>query len=136
MFCLRNQNLTRLIPQVQVKHPHRDKITYESLILQTLEGCSSLAEKNGGKDLVPIFLEFTSQSSTSKPSRQRLGIWLTLFSKFSNPKALSASSTVHAFCTKLLSHPDKDLRQKALNIILSYKSSALKSRQDQMNALF
>ncbi|KAH9924569.1 armadillo-type protein [Fomitopsis serialis] len=113
-----------------------DAASYELQLLSALGECSSLAEKHS-RDLVPHFLALSSPSSTS-PSRlprHKLSAWLTLFSKFVNPKALRSTDTLHALYTSLLSHPDRSLQRLALSCILTYKSPHLVPREGNLREL-
>lgn len=98
--------------------------------------CSSLAEKHS-RDIIPHFLTLSGplSSSPSRLPRHKLSAWLTLFSKFVNPKALRSTDTLQALYTALLSHPDRALQRLALSCILTYKSPCLVSREDLLREL-
>ena len=90
-------------------------------MLSTLGQCSSLAEKYN-RDLVPFFLSTAVNDDTvSSLPRYKLNSWLTLFSKFTNPKALHSTETLFALYRTLLSHPDRPLQTVALNCVFTYK---------------
>ena len=93
-----------------------------------------MAERNN-RDLVSFFLSFTSNDGDSSLSRKRLGACLTLFSKFSNPKALHATETLHKLYVSLLSHSDGTLQSLALSCLLTYKSPHLLPHQEQLRNL-
>ncbi|KZT64878.1 hypothetical protein DAEQUDRAFT_769307 [Daedalea quercina L-15889] len=113
-----------------------DSASYELQLLSALGECSSLAEKHS-RDLVPHFLSISSPTTTS-PSRlprHKLSAWLTLFSKFVNPKALRSTDTLHVLYIALLSHPDRPLQRLALSCVLTYKSPYLLSREESLKEL-
>ncbi|TFK26306.1 U3 snoRNP protein Utp20 [Coprinopsis marcescibilis] len=123
-----------------------DAAAYEYQLLTALGECTVLAEKHN-KELIPFFLGLLSPStgglSTSpvpflakvQTSKQKLLAWFTLFSKFSNPKALYFTSTLHDLYTFYLSHPYRPLQRIALKCILTYKSPHLVGHDDTFQAL-
>ncbi|KAG6860769.1 hypothetical protein C0995_007801 [Termitomyces sp. Mi166 len=108
-----------------------DSHTYEAQLLATLDICSSLAEKHN-RVLVPHFLAL---DPVSKLPRTKLTSWLTLFSKFTNPKALHSTDVLHSLYTSFLSHPDRTLQSLALTCLLAYKPSYLLPHEDLLRAL-
>ncbi|TDL22984.1 hypothetical protein BD410DRAFT_769374 [Rickenella mellea] len=122
------------IIQEQVSSDRLDLSNYEALLLATLGSCPSMAERHG-RDIVPIFLSFASPSLESKPPRKKLMHWLSLFSKFSNPKALHSASTIHSIYVALISHPDKSLQVLALTCLLTFKSPSLTPYEGKLRAL-
>lgn len=97
--------------------------------------CPSLAEKHN-RDLIPLFLStIPDHDSPAKNDRRKLTLWLTLFSKFSNPKALYATGDLRSLYTILLSHSDRNLQRLALNCILTYRSPHLAAHEDTLTAL-
>jgi U3 small nucleolar RNA-associated protein 20 len=94
----------------------------------------SLAEKHN-RDLVPFFLSFAGPESSSKLPRFKLNAWLTLFSKFTNPKALHSTDVLHSLYLSLLSHPDRSLQRLSLTCLLAYKSAHLSPHEDGLTAL-
>lgn len=118
----------------QTSNARFDRQSYEVQLLSCLSECNRLAEKHN-KDLVPLFLSFSTRSSVAKPSRTKLAAWLTLFSTFSNPKALYATEALHSVYTVLLSHPDRTLQMLALSCILTYKSPHLTPHEDEIKSL-
>ncbi|TFY61376.1 hypothetical protein EVJ58_g4545 [Rhodofomes roseus] len=126
----------RAVIQDQDTGDRFDPMSYELHLLSALGECSSLAEKHS-RDLIPHFLALSSPTSTS-PSRlprHKLSAWLTLFSKFVNPKALRSTDILHALYTSLLSHPERSLQRLALSCILTYKSPHLLAREDNLREL-
>lgn len=110
-------------------------MSYHTQLLGTLGECSSLAEKHN-RDLIPIFLStIPDHDSPAKNDRRKLTLWLTLFSKFSNPKALYATEKLRSLYTTLLSHPDRTLQRLALKCMLTYRSPHLTTHQDTLTAL-
>lgn len=96
-------------------------MSFETQLLLTLGQCSSLAEKHN-RELVPFFLSIAvNDDIVSNLPRYKLNAWLTLFSKFTNPKALHSTETLFSLYTSLLSHPDRTLQTLALNCIFTYK---------------
>ena len=110
-------------------------MSYHTQLLGTLGECSSFAEKHN-RDLIPLFLStIPDHNSPAKNDRRRLALWLTLFSKFSNPKALYATADLQSLYTTLLSHSDRSLQRLALECILTYRSPHLTSHRDTLTAL-
>ncbi|KAG6844945.1 hypothetical protein H0H87_002278 [Tephrocybe sp. NHM501043] len=108
-----------------------DLHSYETQLLATLGECSSLTEKHN-RVLVPHFLALTDP--ITKLPRTKLTSWLTLFSKFSNPKALFSTNALHELYTSLLSHPDRALQSLAFTCLLTYKPPLLLSHEDTIHA--
>jgi len=100
--------------------------------------CSSLVEKHN-RDLIPYFLSLnghTEDTSTpSKLSKSKLVSWLTLFSKFANPKALYATDTLRSLYITLLSHSDRSIQTLSLSCLFAYKSASLVPYEDRIRAL-
>ena len=120
---------------MQISSDRFDPASYHTQLLGTLGECSSLAEKHN-RDLVPLFLSTISDhDSPTKNDRRKLTLWLTLFSKFSNPKALYATADLRSLYTTLLSHPDRSLQRLALKCMFTYRSPHLASHQDTLTAL-
>lgn len=122
-------------------------MSYEYQLLATLGEVSSLAEKHN-RELVPYFLHLAGEADPASQSlpdpssgdrrslgKQKLVPWLTLFSKFSNPKALYATQTLRSLYISYLSHPFRPLQRIALDCLLTYKSPYLTSRQDLFKTL-
>ena len=120
---------------MQISADRFDPMSYHTQLLGTLGECSSLAEKHN-RDLIPLFLSTISDhDSPAKHDRRRLSLWLTLFSKFSNPKALYATADLRSLYTTLLSHPDRSLQRLSLKCMLTYRSPHLTPHQDTFTAL-
>ncbi|KAF8181826.1 armadillo-type protein [Pholiota molesta] len=112
----------------QIAEERFDQASYEHQLLATLGECSALAEKHNRE------LNHASISSSALP-KPKLLAWLTLFSKFSNPKALYATDTLRSLYTTLLSHPDRGLQNIALTCLFTYKSPHLTPFEDHLRAL-
>ena len=88
---------------------------------------------------MPHFLALAAptpgSSSVTKLPKQKLAAWLVLFSKFTNPKALHASSTCYNLYVNLLSHPDRSLQSTALSCLFTYKLPALTHSEHRIRAL-
>ena len=88
---------------------------------------------------MPHFLALAAptpgSSSVTKLPKQKLAAWLVLFSKFTNPKALHASSTLYNLYVNLLSHPDRSLQSTALSCLFTYKLPALTHSEHRIRAL-
>jgi U3 small nucleolar RNA-associated protein 20 len=120
---------------MQVSSDRFDPMAYHMQLLGTLGECSALAEKHN-RDLIPLFLStIPDHASPAKNDRRKLSSWLTLFSKFSNPKALYATGDLRSLYTTLLSHPDRTLQRLTLKCILTYRSPHLTPHQDTLTAL-
>ncbi|KAG5642515.1 hypothetical protein DXG03_002616 [Asterophora parasitica] len=111
-----------------------DLHSYESQLLATLGECSSLTEKHN-RELVPHFLSLAGPDAQAKLPRQKLILWLTLFSKFSNPKALYSTESLRTLYISLLSHPDRALQSIALTCLFNYKAQHLTSHEDKIRIL-
>ncbi|KAI6043542.1 armadillo-type protein [Pisolithus marmoratus] len=124
-----------------------DRSSYEIQLLGAVAQCPSLAEKHN-RELVSLFLSLVNNgdpsSSTSESllsrgmpytialSRPKLAAWLTLFSKFSNPRFSYASSTLHSLYLGLLVHPDRSLQSVSMRCILTFKSPSLMRHEDSL----
>lgn len=121
-------------PQVQISSDRFDPVSYHTQLLGALGECSPLAEKHN-RDLIPLFLSTIPNDSPAKNDRRKLALWLTLFSKFSNPKALYATADLQSLYTTLLSHPDRSLQRLALECMLTYRSPHITSHRNTLTAL-
>ncbi|KAI0937862.1 hypothetical protein AcW1_003904 [Taiwanofungus camphoratus] len=124
----------RAVIQAQIADDRFNLASFEAQLLSTLAGCASLAEKHN-RDLVPYFLSIAGPEACSKLPRPRLSAWLTLFSKFSNPKALHSTEILRSLYISLLSHPDRSLQRLALSCLLTYKSPHLAPHEDELQSL-
>ncbi|OBZ65821.1 U3 small nucleolar RNA-associated protein 20 [Grifola frondosa] len=124
----------RLMIQSQILDDRFDPVSYEAQLLSVLGVCALLAEKHS-RDLVPYFLSFAGPEASSKLPRQKMSAWLTLFSKFANPKALRSTDVLHAMYISLLSHPDRSLQRLALSCLLTYKSPHLTPHEGMLRLL-
>jgi len=120
--------------QTQSSNEHLDILNYETQLIRTLESRPSLAERHN-RDLVPLFLAFASPDIPQRPQRQKLVSWLSLFAKFSNPKAVHSTSILQRLYTSLLSHPDRQLQSLAVDCTLTYKSRALLAHEELIRSL-
>ncbi|KAG2048035.1 hypothetical protein BDR06DRAFT_943462 [Suillus hirtellus] len=111
-----------------------DPVTFEAQILLTLGQCTSLAEKHN-RELVTYFISIASPDALSRLPKYKLQAWLTLFSKFSNPKALHSTDTLRELYLSLLSHPDRELQKVSLSCLLAYKSPHLQHHQAKLSLL-
>ncbi|KAI6117784.1 armadillo-type protein [Pisolithus thermaeus] len=124
-----------------------DRSSYEVQLLTAIAQCPSVAEKHN-HELVSLFLSLVSDDRLSPSSsesllsrgmpfavvlpRPKLVAWLTLFSKFSNPRSSYASSKLHSLYLGLLAHPDRSLQSASIRCILTYKSPSLTRREDSL----
>ncbi|KAF9555058.1 hypothetical protein CPC08DRAFT_643460 [Agrocybe pediades] len=114
-----------------------DAQSYEHQLLTTMGECSSLVEKHN-RDLIPHFLGLNESRNPSIPSalpKTKLLAWLTLFSKFSNPKALYATESLRSLYIAYLSHPDRALQNISLTCLFTYKSPHLLPYEERIRAL-
>ncbi|KAG8824346.1 U3 snoRNP protein, partial [Serendipita sp. 399] len=130
----RADNALSLLTKAQAIHERVDLENYEKQILKALERCLNLAERHN-RDIIPLFLSFATPQNSSRSSHHKLSPWLSLLSKFSNPKAVFASDALHSLYTALLSHPDRTLQRLAVDCILTYKSKALLVQQTTIRGL-
>ena len=101
-------------------------------MLSTLGQCSSLAEKHN-RELVPFFLSLAvNDDAILSLPRYKLNAWLTLFSKFTNPKALHSTETLFALYRTFLSHPDRALQTVALSCVFTYKPPNLMRHEETL----
>ncbi|KAH7929562.1 hypothetical protein BV22DRAFT_1191955 [Leucogyrophana mollusca] len=124
----------RAIIHDQVSAGRFDAISYESQLLGTLGQCSSLAEKHN-REFVPLFLSLAGPDAETKMARHQLQSWLSLFSKFNNPKALHSTEELYSLYRSLLSHPDRSLQTISLSCLLTYKSPYLLSHENMLRLL-
>ncbi|KJA28736.1 hypothetical protein HYPSUDRAFT_617773 [Hypholoma sublateritium FD-334 SS-4] len=124
--------------KAEIAEERFDHQSYEHQLLSTLGECSALAEKHN-RELVPYFLTLSGHSDVSVSSsmlpKPKLLAWLTLFSKFSNPKALYSTDTLRSLYVTLLSHPDRALQNTALTCLFTYKSPHLTPFEERLRAL-
>ena len=132
MVYLSDYDLTSF--QTQSSSERLDIPNYETQLIRTLELCPSLAERHN-HDLIPLFLAFASPDIPQRPQRQKLVSWLSLFAKFSNPKAVYSTSVLQRLYTSLISHPDRQLQNLAVDCILTYKSRAILSHEKMIRSL-
>lgn len=111
-----------------------DPVTFEAQILLTLGQCTSLAEKHN-RELVTYFISIAGPDAPSQLPKYKLQAWLTLFSKFSNPKALHSTDTLRELYRSLLSHPDRALQTVSLSCLLAYKSPSLQHHETKLGLL-
>ncbi|KAG1832880.1 armadillo-type protein [Suillus subalutaceus] len=111
-----------------------DPVTFEAQILLTLGQCTSLAEKHN-RELVTYFISIAGPDAPSRLPKYKLQAWLTLFSKFSNPKALHSTDTLRELYRSLLSHPDRALQTVSLSCLLAYKSPYLQHHETKLGLL-
>ena len=123
-----------LTTQSQLSPDRLDQQSYHLQLLSTLKECSSLAEQHN-RDLVPYFLSLAGPNAPKKMPRKKTSAWLSLFSKFTNPKALYSTETVHSLYISLLSHPERPIQTLALSCLLTYKSPPLITHQEKLQAL-
>ena len=95
---------------------------------------SGLAEKRN-RDLIPHFLSLAGSDVPTKIPRAKLRAWLSLFSKFSNPKSLHATETLRSIYVSLLSHPDRLMQKLSLSCLLTYKSPCLSFHTERLDGL-
>lgn len=134
MQISRSFDLTCVIFRDQMSRECLDPNFYESQFLSALSKSSSLAEKRNC-DLVPFFLSFAGPKSSCKLPRFKMTAWLTLLSKFTNPKVLHSTDTLHSLYLSLLSHADRTLQRLSLKCLLAYKLPHLLPREDRLNTL-
>ncbi|KAG8220545.1 armadillo-type protein [Butyriboletus roseoflavus] len=109
-----------------------DPVSFETQLLSTLGQCPSLAEKHN-RELVPFFLSLVVNDDTvSSLPRYKLNAWLTLFSKFTNPKALHSTETLFTLYRTLLSHSDRALQTVALSCVFTYKPPNLVRHEETL----
>ena len=84
---------------------------------------------------MPYFLSLTGPDAGAKLPKQKLTAWLTLFSKFSNPKALYSTETLRSLYVSLLSFPDRSLQTVSLSCLFTYKSPHLAAHEDRLRVL-
>ena len=118
--------------EAQMVDDRFDPVSYKTQLLSALGESASLAEKHN-RDLVPFFLSLADPPT--KLPRQQLSAWLTVFDKFTNPKALRSTEVLHSMYMTLLAHPDRSLQRLAFSCILTYKSPNLTPHADKLRLL-
>ena len=98
--------------------------------------CSSLVERRN-REVISHFLSLygEKEDSPKKMPKAKLIAWLTLFAKFTNPKALYATDTLRTIYTSLLAHADRHLQNISLSCLFTYKSPSLVPYEDRIRAL-
>jgi len=98
--------------------------------------CSSLVERRN-RELISHFLSLygEKEDSPKKLSKAKLITWLTLFAKFTNPKALYATDTLRTIYTSLLAHADRHVQNISLSCLFTYKLPSLVPYEDRIRAL-
>ncbi|KAG2158692.1 armadillo-type protein [Suillus bovinus] len=124
----------KIIISEQKSSDRFDPVTFEAQILLTLGQCTSLAEKHN-RELVTYFISIASPGALSRLPKYKLQAWLTLFSKFSNPKALHSTDTLRELYLSLLSYPDRALQTVSLSCLLAYKSPHLQHHEAKLRVL-
>ncbi|KAG0701153.1 armadillo-type protein [Suillus ampliporus] len=124
----------KIIISEQKSSDRFDPVTFEAQVLLTLGQCKSLAEKRN-RELVTYFLSIAGPDAPSRLPKYKLQAWLTLFSKFSNPKALHSTETLRELYRSLLSYPDRALQTVSLSCLLAYKSPHLQHHEEQLRLL-
>ncbi|TFY83749.1 hypothetical protein EWM64_g255 [Hericium alpestre] len=111
-----------------------DRATYETQLLTTLGLSPSLAEKHN-RHLIAHFFDIAGPRGPVKLPKPKLSAWLTLFSKFINPKVLHMTDSLRSLYITLLSHPDRSLQVLSLSCIFTYKSPHLTSHEGSLRTL-
>ncbi|KAG1818154.1 armadillo-type protein [Suillus subaureus] len=124
----------KIIISEQKSSDRFDPVTFEAQILLTLGQCTSLAEKHN-RELVTYFISIAGPDAPSRLPKYKLQAWLTLFSKFSNPKALHSTGTLRELYRSLLSYPDRALQTVSLSCLLAYKSPHLQHHESKLGLL-
>nr|XP_006819783.1 PREDICTED: small subunit processome component 20 homolog [Saccoglossus kowalevskii] len=138
-----------------------DHYNHRHLLLKAM---ATFADKAEGKSriLTPVFLHFIqkeyeptdhivaptedlrAQSTVNKrivtKKERKLAIkslidYMSVFSKFKDPKSLYQESTLRELYLKLLCHPDTIVQQLSLNCLLSYKYKYLVPYQENLQRL-
>ncbi|KAH9921372.1 armadillo-type protein [Amylocystis lapponica] len=130
----RHDGAKRAVIQAQTVDDRFDLASYEAQLLSALGDSASLAEKHS-RDLVPHFLAIADPEAPSRLPRHKWSAWLTLFSKFVNPKALRSTESLRSIYVSLLSHPDRSLQRLALSCLLTYKSPHLSPHENTLRGL-
>ncbi|KAI5475348.1 Armadillo-type fold domain containing protein [Pseudohyphozyma bogoriensis] len=86
-------------------------------------------------DAATTQLTFVQPDETSKERKIRLIAWLTLYSKFSNPKALYRAEDLANQFRTLLAFPDAEVQKVALDCLLRRKSAALTANTQRLKNL-
>ena len=95
-----------------------------------------LAEQHS-RDLVPLFLSLESPSSEESihwSRKDRISL-LTVFTKFTNPRALYKSAHVRATLYTILHNGDTKLQRLALDAILTWKDVELTTYRESLHNL-
>ncbi|KAG1731833.1 armadillo-type protein [Suillus paluster] len=124
----------KIIISEQKSSDRFDPVAFEAQVLLTLGQCTSLAEKHN-RELVTYFLSIAGPDALSRLPKYKLQSWLTLFSKFGNPKALHSTDTLRELYRSLISYPDRALQTVSLSCLLAYKSPHLQHHEEKLRLL-
>ncbi|KAF8120695.1 down-regulated in metastasis-domain-containing protein [Boletus edulis] len=104
----------------------------DSTLFRTRRSCSRRSDsaprsqRNTTVNLCP------SSYAASSFARYKLHAWLTLISKFTNPKAFQATEALFIAYRALLSHPDCTLQTVALSCVLTHKPPNLVRHEETL----
>jgi len=143
------------VTQDQVNDARLDIVNYEAQILDLLGKLPSLTEKHG-REIIPIFLHITNTGDEDEDDddvrqseavvsnglvlsrrlrQQRLSNYLTLFSRFGNPKALYRTDDILAAYLDILSKGENPLQNLALTCLLTFKHAHILPYEDNLRGL-
>lgn len=128
-------NIRRCTISLQ-KHSERlDDRTFEENILSALGTAHWLPEKHN-REVVSLFFSLQEPKDGHLAlSKHKLAQWLTLFSKFTNPKAVYATDRLHELYTSLLAMGDRNIQTLSLTCLFGYKHEELAQKEDILRAL-
>ncbi|KAM0753788.1 hypothetical protein T439DRAFT_163472 [Meredithblackwellia eburnea MCA 4105] len=129
--------------------------TFEAQLLALLCEIPDLAQRHS-RDITEVFFgcfqrddtfssadEASTQTAaiylhadeSAKERKLRLMAWLTLYGKFTNPKALYRSEGLGAQFRTLLAFPDAEVQKLALECLLRWKTPSLQANSDRLKNL-
>ena len=131
-----NDRLERLYERSLAKSKPDAHASQRSQVLRALLEIPQLAERHSSK-LVPLFLAVyeTSHDTSLKWHRPDRISLLKLFTKFTNPRALSKATQVRSVLCTLLYNGDANIQKLALDAILTWKDIELVTYKEQLHNL-
>lgn len=133
---------TKMAIQNQTLDCRLDIHNYEIQLVELLCRNHAITEKHN-KLVVSAFFSFCQARDEDlaqghllgRSARSRLRYWLSLFSKFTNPKAFYRAQDLRAAFYDLLADPEPELRSLSLECVLTWKDDVLLRYQDDFRNL-
>ncbi|CAG8484751.1 2782_t:CDS:10, partial [Acaulospora morrowiae] len=118
-----------------------DHLNYYGLLIKTLIEVPHIAEQHSHQ-LVPLFLQFTDSKYNSvndnmmdidsAGSKSNMVLFLKLFAKFKNPRALHKSAELKDIYLRFLTNGDIKMQTLALNCLLTWKHKGIVAYEENL----